>query len=79
LPPELSQEKVLRLKGKGIPDVNGYGAGDLLININVWTPKNLSKEEKEMMEKLQGSENFKPNPSVRDKGFFERMKEYFNG
>jgi molecular chaperone DnaJ len=71
--------KVLRLKGKGIPDVNGYGSGDLLININVWTPKNLSKEEKEMMELLQSSENFKPNPSVRDKGFFERMKEYFNG
>jgi molecular chaperone DnaJ len=77
--PGTQSGKVLRLKGKGIPDVNGYGSGDLLININVWTPKNLSKEEKEMMEQLQSSENFKPNPSVRDKGFFERMKEYFNG
>ncbi|MFC2107405.1 molecular chaperone DnaJ [Bacteroidota bacterium] len=69
--------KVLRLKGKGLPDLNSYGRGDLLININVWTPKILSKEEKGMLERLQDSENFKPNPTNKDKSFFERMKEYF--
>lgn len=69
--------KVLRLKGKGLPDVNSYGRGDLLININVWTPKNLSKEEKSILEKLANSPNFKPEPDSKDKGFFERMREYF--
>ena len=69
--------KVLRLKGKGLPDLNSYGKGDLLININVWTPKTLSKEEKGILERLQDSENFKPNPTNKDKSFFERMKEYF--
>lgn len=69
--------KVLRLKGKGIPSLNGYDKGDQLININVWTPKALSNQEKELMEKLKSSENFKPSPSSRDRSFFDRMKEYF--
>ncbi len=70
--------KVLRLKGKGIPDVNGYGRGDLLVNINIWTPRELSKEEKEIMEKLQNSQNFKPNPTTKDKSYFDRMREFFS-
>ncbi len=70
--------KVLRLKGKGIPDVNGYGRGDLLVNINIWTPRDLSKEEKEMMEKLKDSKNFKPNPTTKDKSYFDRMREFFS-
>ena len=69
--------KILRLKGKGIPDVNGYGRGDLLVSINVWTPQNLSSEEKKMLEQLRNSENFKPHPDKKDKSFFERMKEMF--
>lgn len=69
--------RVLRLKGKGLPDLQSYGRGDILININVWTPKELSKEEKQLLEKLATSENFKPNPTSKDKGFFDRMKEYF--
>lgn len=69
--------KVLRLKGKGIPSLNGYERGDQLININVWTPRNLTKQEQELLEKLKNSENFKPNPSARDRSFFDRMKEYF--
>jgi len=69
--------KVLRLKGKGLPDVNGYGKGDLLVNVNVWTPKSLSKDEKEILEKLQKSENFKPNPTTKDKSYFDRMREFF--
>lgn len=69
--------KILRLKGKGIREVNSYSRGDELIHINIWTPKTLTREERTMLEKLQESENFKPNPGKHDKGFFERMKEYF--
>ena len=70
--------KVLRLKGKGLPDVNSYGRGDLLVNINVWTPKDLSREEKLILEQLGKSENFKPKPTSKDKSFFDRMREYFS-
>jgi len=70
--------KVLRLKGKGIPSIQGYGGkGDFLIYVNVWTPQKLSKEEKATLEGLKDSENFKPNPTHKDKGFFDRMKDYF--
>jgi molecular chaperone DnaJ len=69
--------KILRLKGKGVPEVNSYHRGDQLIHINIWTPKALSKEEREILEKLQSSPNFKPNPGKNEKSFFERMKEYF--
>ena len=70
--------KVLRLKGKGLPDVNGYGKGDLLVNVNIWTPKNLSKDEKGILEGLKNSPNFKPNPSSQDKSYFDRMREFFS-
>ena len=76
--PGTQSSKVLRLKGKGLPSVNAYGRGDLLVNINVWTPQNISKEEKLILENLAGSESFKPNPQKSDKSFFERMKDYFN-
>ena len=77
--PGTQSGKVLRLKGKGLPNINSYGKGDMMININVWTPKHLSKEEKAMLEKLSKSENFIPNPSSKDKSFFNNMKEYFEG
>lgn len=70
--------KVLRLKGKGLPSLNSYGNGDLLVNINIWTPKNISKEEKEMLEKLGKSPNFIPNPTIKDRSIFSRMREYFS-
>lgn len=70
--------KVLRLKGKGVPDVNSYGVGDLLVNINVWTPQALSSEEKKALENLRDSKNFIPNPNRKEKGFFDKMKEYFH-
>lgn len=69
--------KILRLKGKGIPEVNSYHRGDELIYVNIWTPKVLSKEERDLLEKLQQSPNFKPQPGKNEKSFFERMKEYF--
>ena len=75
--PGTQSGKVLRLKGKGLPDVNSYGTGDLLVNINVWTPQNLSSEEKKILENFRTSKNFAPNPNRKEKGFFDRMKEYF--
>ena len=69
--------KVLRLRGKGIPEVNGYGRGDLLVNINVWVPKHLSRDEKKAMEKLQDAENFKPVKGHNERGFFDKMKDLF--
>lgn len=70
--------KILRLKGKGLPDINGYGRGDLLVNVNVWVPKSLTKEERELLEKLSKSPNFQPNPTKQEKGFFDKMKDLFN-
>ncbi len=75
--PGTQSNKVLRLKGKGLPSVNAYGRGDLLVNINVWTPQHISKEEKQILEKLRNSESFAPKPPKTDKSFFERMKDYF--
>jgi molecular chaperone DnaJ len=69
--------KILRLKGKGLPSVNSYGTGDLLIHINVWTPQKLSKEEKQFFENCRESANFKPSPTGNDKSFFDRVKEMF--
>lgn len=69
--------KILRLKGKGLPDVNGYRRGDLLVSINVWIPKEVSKEEAKIFEKLKDSPNFIPKPGKDDKSFFDRMKNFF--
>lgn len=69
--------RILRLKGKGLPDLNGYSRGDLLVNLSVWTPRNLSREEQQILENLRDSENFRPKPSKKDKGFFDRMKDIF--
>lgn len=69
--------KILRLRGKGLPEVNGYGRGDLLVNVNVWIPKSVSKEEMRIFEKFKESASFTPNPDKNDRGFFERMRGYF--
>ncbi|MCU0389898.1 MAG: molecular chaperone DnaJ [Thermoflexibacter sp.] len=70
--------KILRLKNKGVKEINGYGIGDQLIHINIWTPKQLTKEEKALLEKLKTSENFNPKPEKTEKTFMEKMKEYFS-
>ena len=70
-------EKILRLRGKGLPDVNGYGRGDLLVRVHVWIPKKLSVEDKKALEKLQESPGFKEGPSDSEKSFFEKMKDMF--
>ena len=69
--------KILRLKGKGLPSVNSYSIGDLLIHINVWTPQSLSKEETAFFEASKKSKSFTPNPTQKDKSFFDRVKEMF--
>ena len=69
--------KILRLKGKGLPNINNYGNGDLLIHINLWTPQNLSKSEIVFLEKSKNSENFKPQPDKNSKSFFDKVKEIF--
>jgi molecular chaperone DnaJ len=76
--PGTQSGKILRLRGKGVRDVNGYGSGDQLIYVNVWTPRKLSPEERAKLESLRTSANFQPHPDENEKGFFERMKEYFS-
>jgi molecular chaperone DnaJ len=68
--------KILRLRGKGLPDVQGYGRGDLLVKINVYIPKNVTKEEKKTLENLKDSKNFEAKPED-DKNFFNRVKDFF--
>jgi molecular chaperone DnaJ len=70
--------KILRLRGKGLPELNSGYTGDQLVQVNVWTPKKLSSDERALLEKLRESENFAPKPEKGDQGFFDRMKEFFN-
>ncbi len=70
--------KMVRLKGKGLPNINNYGRGNLLIHINVWTPQNVTSEEKRLLEKLQNSANFTPSPTQEQKGLFSKIREFFN-
>ncbi|MBS1569846.1 MAG: molecular chaperone DnaJ [Bacteroidetes bacterium] len=68
---------VLRLKNKGLPSVNRHGLGDLFVHVMVWTPTDLSKDEKKIFEKLRDSPGMQPKPTNKDKGFFERVREMF--
>ena len=78
IPPGTPSGKIFRLNGKGLPSLQSYSKGDQLIYVNIWTPKKLSEDEKAILEKLKASANFKPQPSKTEKGFFERMKDYFS-
>lgn len=69
--------KVLRLRGKGLPSVNGYGTGDLLVNISVYVPETLSKDEKKQLEEMENSDNFKPNTSIKEK-IFKKFRSLFD-
>lgn len=70
--------EVLRLKGKGLRELNGYGVGDQLIHVNVYTPTFLSQEERSMLEKLRTSPNFQPRVDKNERSFFEKMKDFFH-
>ncbi|WMI65655.1 molecular chaperone DnaJ [Aestuariibaculum sp. YM273] len=76
--PGVQSGKILRLRGKGIPSINGYGKGDLLVHVNVWTPKTLNKQQREFFESMQEDEHFSPKPESSDKSFFEKVKDMFS-
>jgi molecular chaperone DnaJ len=78
IPPGTQSGKIFRLKGKGFPEVNGYGRGDQLIHVNIWTPQNVTHEEKEMLNQMNSSPNFKPQPGKSEKSFFDKVKEVFS-
>lgn len=78
IPAGTQSGKIFRLKGKGFPDVNGYAKGDQLVHVNVWTPQHITSDEKEMLDKLNNSPNFKPQPGKSEKSFFDRVKEVFS-
>jgi molecular chaperone DnaJ len=70
--------KILRLKGKGIKELNGYSIGDQLVHVNIWTPKQVTKEETDLLEKLRSSPNFAPQPGKAEKGFFHKVRDMFS-
>src|SRR5699024_9619281 len=70
--------KTLRLRNKGVPNLNGYGKGDLLVHVNVWTPQTINKDQREFFEKMKENEHFKPKPTKSEKSFFERVKDMFS-
>lgn len=78
IPPGTQGGKIFRLKGKGFPAVNSYEKGDQLIHVNIWTPQNLTADEKATLEKLAQSNNFKPQPDKNEKGFFDKIREMFS-
>jgi len=78
IPAGTQSGKIFRLKGKGFPAVNSYEKGDQLVHVNVWTPQNLTAEEKALLEKLSNSSNFKPHPDKNEKNFFDKIKEMFS-
>jgi molecular chaperone DnaJ len=83
IPAGTQSGKIFRLKGKGFPAFQSYEKGDELVEVNVWSPQNLSNEEKEMLERLKNSPNFKPGPNAgqgkEDKSFFDKIKDAFGG
>jgi molecular chaperone DnaJ len=70
--------KLLRLRGKGLPDLDRGGKGDIIVHVNIWTPKNLNKQEREALELLRNSDNFRPDPGKSERSFFDKMKDYFH-
>ena len=78
IPQGTQSGKLFRLRGKGFPSVQSYGKGDQIIHVNIWTPKKLNDQEKQLLHKMQELPNFKPNPGKSEKGFFEKMKDYFS-
>ncbi|MFM1879059.1 MAG: hypothetical protein RLZZ241_1925 [Bacteroidota bacterium] len=78
LEPGIQSGKILRLRNKGIQSLNGYGSGDLLVHVNVWTPRELNRDQREFFERMQQDENFEPKPEKSDKSFFEKVKDMFS-
>lgn len=70
--------KILRLAGKGLPSIDSYGKGDMFVHINVWTPQNLTKDQKEFFEKQMNSGEMVAEPSGKEKTFFDKVRDLFN-
>lgn len=70
--------KILRLRNKGLPSLEGYGTGDLMVHISVWTPKNITDEQKKHFEQMREDANFSPQPGRGEKSFFDKVKEMFS-
>jgi len=77
IPPGTQSGKIFRLQDKGLPSVQGYGKGDQLIHVNVWTPKKLTNEERELLEKMRAMPNFTPSPQKSDRTLYEKLRDYF--
>ena len=77
LPAGTQSGTVERLRGKGLPAMNGYGKGDLYVKILVWIPHKLSRSEKEAIEAMRASGSFKPDPTREDKALFEKESKFF--
>ncbi len=75
--PGTQSGSILKLRGKGIKQVNGYGKGDQLIHIHVWTPQQLTKKEHELITALRSATNLTPTPSKKERGFFDRVRSFF--
>ena len=78
LEPGIQSGKILRLKGKGVPSLSNYGTGDLLVHVNVWTPEQLTKEQRQFFEQNASHDTFQPSPKSGDKSFFDRVKDMFS-
>ena len=76
--PGTQSGKLVRLRGKGLPSMDSYGNGDLLVNINVWTPQELTNDERKALESLRDSSNFKPDPNHDERGFFDKVRDLFS-
>ena len=76
--PGTQSGKIVRLRGKGLPSVDSYGNGDLLINLNVWTPKSLTKDETQALEALRDSANLQPDLDHEERGFFDKVRDMFS-
>ena len=70
--------KILRLAGKGLPSIDSYGKGDMFIYINVWTPQNLTSEQREFFEKQLECGDMKAEPSGKEKSFFDKVRDFFS-
>lgn len=77
LEPGIQSGKTLRLRGKGLPDINGYSKGDLMVHVNVWTPKTLNREQKQFFQRMAEDDNFIPKPEKSEKSFFEKVRDMF--
>ncbi len=76
--PGTQSGKVLRLKDKGIPSLEGYGKGDLFVHVNVYIPEKLNGKQKEFFEEMRDDKHFEPHEDKKNKSFFERVKEMFD-